>query len=261
MDQQTQPDTQPVEYLQAKGASSKLTVEDEADILCFLHPASSSAIKAAELVSESTPQHVHINHDNEDIFESAYGTKSNEESQDSDSDHSPPDIPRTRVTPPDIALRMTSTVRDPLMGFVFGRNSKKCDLLIAKDTMRLSSAHFRIYMNHNFVLMLEDLSTNGTMVDGNLLRGLKSDPHNLGQPATHSLQNGSMIKLPSVSSRNEEWMRFIVLIPQRNHGLDAYEANLAAYVECLKQFQRRAEVAKRANCPVPPTQPVSKVSS
>ena len=256
MDQPTQQDTQPVDYLKAKGANSKLNLQDEADIICFLHPASLSAIKAAELVSKSSPQHIHMNHEREAIFESAYTAKSEAQSQDSDSDHSLSGTPMTRVTPPDIALRMSSVVRDRRMGFVFGRNAKKCDLLIAKDTMRLSSAHFRIFMNHNFVLMLEDLSTNGTMVDGKLLRGLKSDPNNIGQPATHSLQNGSIIELPVVSHRHEEWMRFIVLTPQRNNGLDAYEANLAGYIECIKQEERRAEVAKRAGCPVPPSQPV-----
>ena len=257
MEQPTQQDTQPVNYLKAKGANSELTLQDETDILCILHPASTSALKAVELVSESSPQHIHMKHDKEGIFESAYIVGSKNKSQDSESDHSLPSSPKTRAIPPDIALRMSSVVKDRRMGFVFGRNPKKCDLLIAKDSMRLSSTHFRIYMNHNSVLMIEDLSTNGTMIDGRLLRGLKSGPENIGVPSTHAVQNGSIIELPVVSHRNEEWMRFIVREPQRYNGLAAYEANLAGYVECIKQEERRAEVAKRAGCAVPPSQPVS----
>ena len=38
-------------------------------------------------------------------------------------------------------------------------------IILREDSKRLSAAHFRIFMNQNGLLMLEDMSTNGTMVD------------------------------------------------------------------------------------------------
>ncbi len=99
--------------------------------------------------------------------------------------------------------------------------------------------------------MLEDMSVNGTMVDNKLLRSRKADPKSQASPGTRTLENGSIIELPSVAERNEQWMRFIVLIPKRDNGLVEYERNLTIYLERVQQDERRAEIAKRANLHAP----------
>ena len=264
MTEPSQANTQLVGHLRSKGASSKLTGAEEEDILCFLHPASSSAIQAAELVIKTSPQFIHRHHQNTDgSFEEAYSIEPNTQSQYSALDHSndsPPPFPGSRFGPPDIALRISANVRDQLNGFVFGRIPQKCDIVLAEKTMMMmSSVHFRIFVNEHGVLMLEDMSTNGTMVDGRLLRASHQKAKN-GRPQTvNSLSNGSMVELPIVTDTNKEWMRFIVLVPQRNQGQEKYEENLLVYVECVKQLRRRAEVAMRGGCPIPPSQPVSSI--
>ncbi len=56
---------------------------------------------------------------------------------------------------------------------------------------RLSNIHFRIYLNQYGVLMLEDQSTNGTVVDDNLLKA-KS---NTTSETRRTLNSGSKIAI------------------------------------------------------------------
>ena len=259
MDEATQQNTQPIDYVRTKGANSMLNTRDEADILCFLHPASLPAHKAVDLVLESTPQHIYMSHEKESVPTLGPIAARNNESEDSSSDKSELAAPGARVTSPDLALRMSSQVRDRRMGFVFGRNLKKCDLLMAKDSMRLSSAHFRVYVNHSGVLMLEDMSKNGTYVDYHLLMSLKADPPNHGLPSTRMLSHGSIVELPVIAEKNEEWIRFIVLFPARKNGEDAYQSNLVDYIQWIKQDERKVQIARAAGGPLPPSRPVCRV--
>lgn len=256
MDDDTQQNTQPVDRPRSKGSSSHLDPKDEADILCFFHPASLPAHRAVELVRETAPQHVHSSHVKVPVSGSNVNEDTETDPRASDTDRLHPATP-DRVVSADIALRMSSQVRDRRMGFVFGRSLNKCDLLMAKGSVRLSSAHFRVYVNYSGVLMLEDMSMNGTYVDHNLLKSVKGEPALLGRPSTRMLSHGSIIELPVIAQRNEEWIRFIVLFPTRKNGEDAYQSNLVDYIQWIRQDERKVELARTAGGLLPPARPVS----
>lgn len=259
MDEDTQQNTQPVNQVRSKGTNSQLTPHDEADILCFFHPASLPAHGAVELVRETAPHHVHTS------YRKAQGSgkiaKENTENEPETSHSEELDqAAADQVASTDIALRMSSHTRDRRMGFVFGRNLTKCDLLMAEDSKRLSSAHFRVYVNHSGVLMLEDMSMNGTYVDHNLLKSIKANPPNHGLPSTRMLSHGSIIELPVIAEKNEEWIRFIILFPTRKNGEDAYQSNLVDYIQWIKQDERKNQIARAAGGLLPPARPVSPLS-
>jgi hypothetical protein len=194
--------------------NSGLNEEDLADICCILHPASPPAFRAAALIHDATPEHTisfdsdvkirekenHIN-----TFElAAQGLKSC-----------------------DIALRLSANLKDPMGGFHFGRNASRCDFVIGNNdsSKRISNVHFRIYINEYGIIMLEDQSTNGTAVDGFLLRGKEKEN---GKDYRHTLEQGSIIHLTMTPP--EEDYRFFVRIPQRDEiSENAYQQNLTAF--------------------------------
>jgi hypothetical protein len=194
--------------------NSGLNEEDLADICCILHPASLPAYRAAALIHDATPEHT-ISFDSDvkirekenhiDTFElAAQGLKSC-----------------------DIALRLSADLKDPMGGFHFGRNATRCDFVIGNNDLskRISNIHFRIYINEYGIIMLEDQSTNGTAVDGALLRGKEKEN---GKDYRHTLEQGSIIHLTMTPP--EEDYRFIVRIPQRDEiSENAYQQNLTAF--------------------------------
>lgn len=124
-----------------------------------------------------------------------------------------------------IALRFSAQVKDPIKGFTFGRNPRYCDICLRNDPhRRLSNIHFRIYLNEWGVLMLEDQSTNGTIVDGTLLKK-KDSPR---AETKRTLSSGSKIKILMYEESSD--IVFMVRIPIRE-GLyeEAYQQNLEAY--------------------------------
>ncbi|KAH0078915.1 Pkinase-domain-containing protein, partial [Aureobasidium melanogenum] len=126
--------------------------------------------------------------------------------------------------PLDLALRMSAKVYNPAMGFVFGRNPNACDIVIDTDTVkRVSNMHFRIYMTDAGVCMLHDMSTNGTIVDGKLLRGRGSN-----NAATMMLTAGSVIQI--LSTKRDESLKFIFRIPSRDNHYEEYGRRFAAYL-------------------------------
>lgn len=127
----------------------------------------------------------------------------------------------------DLVLRLSANLKDPVGGFHFGRNKTRCDFHIGwhEESRRVSNVHFRIYINEHGTLMLEDQSTNGTAVDGTLLRG--KDKEN-DKDYRHTLESGSVIVLTMTPT--EEDYRFIVRIPQReDEAAERYEENLTAF--------------------------------
>jgi len=73
--------------------------------------------------------------------------------------------------------------------------------------------------------VVEDQSTNGTAVDGALLRGKEKEN---GKDYRHTLEQGSIIHLTMTPP--EEDYRFIVRIPQRDEiSENAYQQNLTAF--------------------------------
>ncbi|RKF56665.1 putative protein kinase [Golovinomyces cichoracearum] len=211
----TQPATQIVLDPRRLGQQDfELNPEDLVDICCILHPSSEPARRASYLINQLSPEYTIAN---------KILTRTPELQNESDN------YTRTEGSPIDIALRLSSRLKFPLTGaFYFGRNQKKCDILIGKDaSKRISNIHFRIYINLYGYLMLEDLSTNGTAVDGVLLRAnLKGD----GVKHQHVLVHGSIITLTMNLPEGEEDYRFIVRIPTRDPEVEeVYKRNLIEF--------------------------------
>lgn len=123
-----------------------------------------------------------------------------------------------------IALRFSANVKNPVQGFTFGRNQSRCDIYFQNDPYRrLSNIHFRIFFNQWAVLMLEDTSTNGTIVDDNLLKS-KS-----GRGCRRTLSSGSKIKV--LLHQGGQDLVFLVRIPLlQGEYRAAYQRNLDAYM-------------------------------
>ena len=136
--------------------------------------------------------------------------------------------------PLDLALRMSAKLHNPVMGFVFGRNENACDIVIDTDTVkRVSNMHFRIYMTDAGVCMLHDTSTNGTIVDGKLLRGRGNN-----NAATMMLTAGSVIQI--LSTKRDESLKFIFRIPSRDNHYEEYGKRFAAYLDHVNLLREKA---------------------
>lgn len=130
-------------------------------------------------------------------------------------------------------LRLSSALKDPGQGFTFGRNRERCDICFTADPgRRLSNIHFRIYVNEYGSVLLEDQSTNGTVVDNKLLRR-RGEPHADERPFTRrTLESGSTIKI--VMHENKWDLIFLVRIPRREGEYeDAYMRNVEPYLQRL----------------------------
>lgn len=126
-----------------------------------------------------------------------------------------------------IALRFSSQVKDPTKGFTFGRHAGACDICLRNDPhRRLSKIHFRIYLNEWGVLMIEDTSTNGTVVDQTLLKR-KDSP---SAEVRRTLESGSKIKILMHEPGRD--IVFLVRIPIREGAHEeAYKRNWDVYRE------------------------------
>jgi hypothetical protein len=203
----TQPSTQ--ELPPHNGvAPSDNAGQDYSGIICFLHPCSPAAIAIvhrAQIASSNLVVRLPVPTDS---------TKGRRAPQDDSSAEDEEDPESTQVddagrnTAIDLALRHKPGPKDPLSGFVFGRNPYKCDILMvdSANSLRISNMHFRIYVNARGALMLEDMSTNGTWVDDKHLRkGGESGRKRVLSP-------GSIIFL--CPGKSEELIRFVVRIPR-----------------------------------------------
>ncbi|TQS38543.1 hypothetical protein Golomagni_00948 [Golovinomyces magnicellulatus] len=229
----TQPATQIVVDPRRLGQPDfELNPEDLVDICCILHPSSEPARRASYLVNQLSPEYTIAN---------KILTRTTELENKSDN------YTRTEGSPIDIALRLSSRLKFPLTGaFYFGRNPKKCDILIGKDaSKRISNIHFRIYINQYGYLMLEDLSTNGTAVDGVLLRAnVKED----GVKHQHVLVHGSIITLTMNLPEGEEDYRFIVRIPTRDPEVEeVYKKNLIEFFNRMDPTRNKSEQKQLSN--------------
>ncbi|EAW14223.1 serine/threonine-protein kinase [Aspergillus clavatus NRRL 1] len=205
----TQESTQPCTDPRRVGRSnSGLLGEDVSDILCILHPNSIAAHEAVSATAVLAPQHIL--------------QKDDLEYEGSDS------------AALDIALRLSSNVQNLSTGFCFGRSKARCDLLLCPDdnSKRISNTHFRIHVTPDGILMLEDLSTNGTVVDDFRLR--KNQKEN-----SRMLTNGSVIQVLRGNSPSDE-VRFVVRIPSRDGLAMQYTENLLHYFERVQRHQAGA---------------------
>lgn len=227
----TQPLTQPVLDGRCAGTNS-IAIEDESDIICILQPANPLAYEVADVIARVTPQHM---------------LKTNRESDDDGLEYDLPNNPeaksikrRAASDSMELALRISSKVKDVCMGFVFGRNPLKCDIMLElpDEKKRVSGMHFRIFVNEGGIIMLEDHSTNGTLVDGKLLKC--RDPLNRGTRQMHMIQKGSVIQIILGATHT---VKFNVTTPSRERGLSAYQKQLGDYLHAIKQANRNHAVA------------------
>lgn len=231
----TQPLSQPI--LEARGAGrsdSRSEQDDEADVICVLHPGSPAAFQVVQWTMRSSPQHILQNNDlsldvdDDDGLVTVIGA----------------DDTQSRA----IALRLSSKLRDLRGGFCFGRNAMKCDFMLGDldGPMHISNLHFRIYLTHEGILMLQDMSMNGTYVDNKFLKGKRNDGIPIpGQ--TRMLENGTIITI--ISSSGSELLKFVVQVPDRPNRGEEYAQNLTEYLQAVAQAERDAQAAMKAKDP------------
>ncbi|KAK3077349.1 hypothetical protein LTS18_010511, partial [Coniosporium uncinatum] len=224
----TQPSTQQVVDPRRFGRNnSGLSETDIADVLCILHPSSPAAFKIVASTGKRSPQHVLQKNE---LFSFGNDEMDDENVQEQDTFIVDQREPGQAM---DLALRMSSHTTNPVMGFVFGRNPNMCDIVFEFDTCkRVSNTHFRIFINNNGVIMLGDMSTNGTLVDDVHLKG-KPNPAR----ATRMLTPGSVIQI--LSPRPEETIKFILRIPSREGKLEEYGQKFQAYMTHKALAERR----------------------
>ncbi|KAK4158155.1 hypothetical protein C8A00DRAFT_28866 [Chaetomidium leptoderma] len=190
--------------------------EDISDIICLLVPYSEAARQEVKRIATETSHHMvgrddvgelNIDYSLEDDSRNFAGVQSD-------------------VGGHHIALRFSSQVKDSLQGFTFGRSPSCCDICLRNDPhRRLSKIHFRIYFNEWGVLMLEDMSTNGTLVDQTLLKRKDSPP----AETMRTLESGSKIKILMHEPGRD--IVFLVRIPKRDGSCEeVYKRNLDDYL-------------------------------
>lgn len=131
-----------------------------------------------------------------------------------------------------IVLRLSAECKNPLLGFTFGRNPSKCDISFGNDPLRrLSNIHFRIFYNEYGSLMLEDQSSNGTVVDETILR-LRVRKGDKKCATTRTLTPGCTIKL--LMAEHADDLHFVVQIPRREGDYEeAFRKNLLRHMKYL----------------------------
>ena len=229
-DTATQPSTQPLADPHGRDRSNLLDRELR-DVICILHPTSEAAHKAVKEVVRLSPQHILQNEHLEEGF-----TDAGRILQARNGVRSRPSY--------DIALRLSSRVLDMKMGFCFGRNPQKTDILLTEPQSKgakISNNHFRIYLTDEGIIMLEDNSTNGTLVDDHLLTS-RPTPGNTTYSKSRALQHGSVITL--ITGSHDE-IKFIVHCPNRHEQRQNYETEFARYCEIRQQEFQKAVAAQK----------------
>ena len=262
-EQATQAATQPIRRKEC--FNSTLSEQDESDIICILLPTSPAAHEAVELTAQAAPQHILQNHGLSHIYEGRgeeMTTTYSRQGDNSDEEELDTQIPNQNQSPwdgptKDIALRFSSKVHNLSLGFTFGRNPAKCDLLLTNnDNTMISNRHFRIFVKNNGILMIEDTSTNGTIYEDLVLRAPKGQVGS-NDAAQHTLYNGETIELPLKAPEGKQQgqsIRFSVKTPQRSElGAEKYNQNCIAYIKCCEQAERQhgflVEAYKNGNAP------------
>ncbi|KAL2269828.1 hypothetical protein VTJ83DRAFT_2012 [Remersonia thermophila] len=213
--------------LQTSGFSD----EDIADIICILLPYSDSARQEVRRIAAETTEHM-VRREDVDGLPFDYTLEDDLRNF---------AALRSDVGDHHIALRFSSELKNPALGFTFGRVPNLCDICLLNGNRRVSKVHFRIFLNQWGVLMLEDMSTNGTMVDLVFLR--RRDQN--GAETRRTLESGSRIRIPINQGAGD--VEFLVRIPNREgEGAEAYKRNLDAYLA------RQYDLAADANATIVP---------
>ncbi|KAL6795426.1 hypothetical protein J3E68DRAFT_450387 [Trichoderma sp. SZMC 28012] len=137
-----------------------------------------------------------------------------------------------------ILLSLSSQTKNPAAGFAFGRHPYKCDIAFVNDPLRrISNMHFRIYVNDYGMVMIEDMSTNGTFINKNLLTS--PSKYQDKRPISQGLSSGDIISLRLPDDEND--LSFRVQIPHRDdeqegiytHRVGEYLARYASQGETV----------------------------
>jgi serine/threonine protein kinase len=212
--------------------NSGLADEDISDVMCILHPCTPASFMLVKETALRSPEHVLVEADHRKMdFQTSPDMGSEQETFIIDKEGE-----AQRETAMDLALRFSSKTIQPNVGFVFGRAVGLCDIVISSPAhKRVSNRHFCIYINTSGVLMLQDMSTNGTMVD---YRHLKNRPETT-EPQRHMLNNGSIIQI--LSPEPDEILKFIVRIPSRESCLEEYTHKFNDYMRRITAAQAAAQ--------------------
>lgn len=198
--------------------NSGFSNEDIADIVCMLYPRTENASSEVEGLADVLNNHIVGRY-------AADAIKTDPRLEDN-----PREFGRTRgMGSHTIVLRLSAKVKSASLGFTFGRNPARCDIPFHNDPLkRLSNIHFRIYINDHGVLMLEDTSTNGTIVDDVMLKKKRDGRDGHLNQNRRTLESGTNIKI--LMHENAHDMEFIVRMPHREGALEAeYQKNLRIY--------------------------------
>ncbi|KAL3467331.1 kinase-like domain-containing protein [Aspergillus heterothallicus] len=210
----TQESTQPCTDPRRAGLNnSGLGEQDLGDVICILHPSSPAAHEAVTATARVAPWHIL----QQDVH---HGGSL------------------------DIALRLSSKVNNPNAGFCFGRTLGRSDILLCADatSRRISNTHFRIYLTDQSILMLEDLSTNGTVVDEFRLRKKEKDN------SSRMLSHGSVIIVVNGENSKDE-VKFVIRMPSRDGYSETYSKNLEEYIDDHVLEQRPGAVKPSRRLP------------
>ncbi|KHO00101.1 Serine/threonine-protein kinase domain protein [Metarhizium album ARSEF 1941] len=187
--------------------NSGFSDDDVSDIICVLYPLSKSARQEVKRLAGENSPYI-IGKDEADSVEPDYELEDHasrfESRPASHGDHA-------------IILRLSSPVKNPSAGFAFGRNRARCDVVFTNDPLRrISNIHFRIYVNEYGNVMIEDQSTNGTCVDGRVLKRCTEDSSTSANKWV--LGSGNMIRI--VLHNEALDLHFRVRIPGRHDHYD-----------------------------------------
>lgn len=222
-------DTQPVNDLHRTEESIQLEL---ADVFCILHPISITAFITTNTIFEQAPN-LTCTPELSDLIPS----------ESSDSAPGSFELASKGLGSYDLALRFSQNSKDGKAGFTFGRDYRKCDFGLytnpTEGRPRISNIHFRIVMNQQGILLLEDHSTNGTIVDSRLHKAQN------GVPSKRTLQNGSIITFVKPRT-GDDVIKFIVRIPTREGIVeDRYDQQLQLYL--AKYYPNAPEVVTQAH--------------
>ena len=223
-----------------QSGNAEISRDDETDVLCILRPTSAEAWRTVTLVAETTPQHVLQTEVMSQIctFQDSGVVKNRIDARAPSlhtgvMDHFHTDCASLKHAS-DIALRLSSELKDRHRGFVFGRSQSRCDILMpSRPGYFISCVHFRVFINEEGLTMLENISRNGTLVDGHFLKANSEDPN---AKSTRMIIRGSLIEI--FCDKRQTTIRFVVGVPERQSLEAEWGQRLAEYVNHLKQPQR-----------------------
>ncbi|KAF2028128.1 Pkinase-domain-containing protein [Setomelanomma holmii] len=237
--QPTQPATQQVLDPRRLGRNnSGLNDGDIADVLVILHPATPTAIRIVNIAAEMRPQHVLFRN----TMDSMGGSQTDIEEQETIIINASGErVGQGSRAGADLALRMSSaqSLRFKELGFIFGRNVNSADIVFGQDSgKRISNQHFRIYLSADGILMIEDMSTNGTIVDDVLLKCKDKRFSKI-----RMLGSGSIICIQNAN--DDEMIKFVVRVPSRVTYMDRFRENLRNFIaECSPGDDKNAAVQR-----------------